>query len=96
MRKKADKPAFCTFCHRSVELTFHHLIPRKVHRRTYFRKYVEREKLNQGIWVCRLCHRGIHKRFDEMELAKHFNTTELLLADAALQRHFESAAKQKS
>lgn len=96
MRDDSSKPEYCVFCQRRIDLTFHHLIPRKVHRRTYFRKHVSRETLQQGIWVCRLCHRGIHKRFDEMELAKHFNTPERLREDAALQRHFEWAAKQKA
>ena len=96
MRKNSNTPTQCTFCLRAVELTFHHLIPRKVHRRTFFRKHVDREALNRGIWVCRQCHKGIHKRFDEMELAKHFNTKELLQSDDALQRHFQWVAKQKS
>ena len=39
---------------------------------------------------------GIHKRFDEMVLAKHFGSLELLRSDEVLQRHFAWVAKQKA
>lgn len=45
--------------------------------------------------LCRLCHNGIHEHYDEMQLAKSFNTLESLLADTALQKHFAWVAKQK-
>ena len=96
MRKKSETPKRCRLCDRRVDLTFHHLIPRKVHRRTYFRKHVDKRTLNAGIWICRLCHKGIHKRFDEMALAKHFNSLELLRSDESLRRHFAWVAKQKA
>jgi len=96
MRKRAETPKRCRLCDRRVELTFHHLIPRKVHRRTYFRKHVDKRTLNAGIWICRLCHKGIHKRFDEIALAKHFNSLELLRSDESLRRHFAWVAKQKA
>ncbi len=79
-----------------LQLTFHHLIPRKVHRRAHFKKHFDRDTLNQGIAICRDCHKGIHKRFSEMELARSFNTPERLLADPDLARHFSWVAKQKS
>ena len=85
----------CPFCERDQDLTFHHLIPRKVHRRTHFKKHYTREALQRGIFICRACHRAIHKRFSEMELAKHFNTPENLLSDPDLLRHFAWVAKQK-
>ena len=91
-----DKPGNCCLCQRQVPLTFHHLIPRKVHRRTYFRKHVDREKLAKGIYVCRKCHSGIHKLFDEMRLAKEFNSAEKLKADEDMARHIEWVARQKS
>lgn len=94
-RAAADKPGNCCLCSRQVPLTFHHLIPRKVHRRNYFRKHKDRESLNLGIYVCRLCHRGIHKLYDEMTLAKELNSLEALKADPDLARHFTWSAKQK-
>lgn len=85
----------CACCQRAVPLTFHHLIPKKVHRRAHFRRHYSKDTLQAGIRVCRLCHRGIHHEFDEMVLAKSLNSLEKLLEDEALSRHFEWVAKQR-
>jgi len=37
----------------------------------------------------------VHKFYDEMHLAKHLNSSELLQADQALVNHFAWVAKQK-
>ena len=94
MRKKPDTLQ-CELCHRKAPLTFHHLIPRKVHRRARFKKHYAVEQLQQGIWVCYPCHRAIHKRHDEMELALMFNTLEALQSDPALVSHIEWVKKQR-
>lgn len=78
-----------------MPLTFHHLIPRKMHRRAWFKRHFDRDVLNSGIMICRKCHSGIHKHYDEMALGKHFYTLELLLADDKLSRHFEWVARQR-
>lgn len=78
-----------------MPLTFHHLIPKKVHRRTRFKKHHEPSALREGIAVCRLCHLGIHRLYDEMTLATRYCTAEALLEDEALVRHFEWVAKQR-
>ena len=88
-------PETCTLCGRKVPLTFHHLIPRKVHRRTYFAKHYTKEQLAKGIHVCRLCHSGIHNAYDEMTLAKELNTLEKLKRDVQVRRHVEWVRKQK-
>jgi len=85
----------CPLCGRNTPLTFHHLIPKKMHRRTYFRKNYDKTTLNQGIYICRMCHSGIHKLYDEMTLAKRFNSFALLAADPALQKHCQWVARQK-
>lgn len=90
-----QKHGECVLCKRVCKLTFHHLIPRKVHRRAHFKKHFSKEELNQGIAICRLCHSGIHKQYDEMELAKTFNSLSALLEDEMLSRHFEWVSKQK-
>lgn len=90
----SDQPA-CATCGRKASLTFHHLIPKKLHRRTYFRKKFGREELNQGIAICRLCHNGIHRLYDEMTLAKDFFSLENILADEQLHAHFQWVAKQQ-
>ncbi|MEQ8858989.1 MAG: hypothetical protein RIC56_10095 [Pseudomonadales bacterium] len=85
----------CPFCRRHVPLTFHHLIPRKVHRRRTFQKGFSKALLGRGVAVCRDCHDGIHDRYDEMRLAREFATPEALAADTDLQRHFAWVARQR-
>lgn len=94
MRKqKTTLPCAC--CGRVVSLTFHHLIPRKVHRRKGFRKKYSKEELNVGVHICRKCHRGVHATYDEITLATRFDTLEKLLGDDALANHFQWVAKQR-
>jgi hypothetical protein len=85
----------CRLCGRRRPLTFHHLVPRKVHRRSHFRKHYSRDELQQGIAVCQLCHKGIHRLYDELTLAKRLSTLEALRADPAIQRHCGWARKQR-
>lgn len=66
-----------------------------MHRREYFKKKYTKERLNDGIDICRLCHNGIHDRYDEMRLAKEFNSVEVLKTDESLQKHFSWVAKQR-
>ena len=93
--KRREHQGSCACCGRATTLTFHHLIPRKLHRRAAFKKHYSREELNQGIAVCRVCHNGIHDLYTEMQLAKEFSNLNALLADAALKIHFAWVAKQK-
>jgi len=90
-----SKHGICCLCKRETDLTFHHLIPRKVHRRAYFKKHFTKQELNVGIDVCRQCHRVIHKSFSEMELAKSFNSIDKLIAEPLLVNQFEWLSKQK-
>ncbi|WP_036483392.1 hypothetical protein [Myxosarcina sp. GI1] len=92
---KESKFGKCPFCKRDVNLTFHHLIPKKMHRREYFKKKYSKECLNEGIDICRLCHNGIHDLYDEMRLAKEFNSVDILKQDKSLQKHFSWVGKQK-
>jgi 5-methylcytosine-specific restriction endonuclease McrA len=85
----------CQLCGRTTELTFHHLIPRKVHRRKRFRKQVPRETLQTGIAICRLCHSGLHRLYDEMTLATRLNSLETLRTDPAIRRHVAWVRKQR-
>ncbi len=95
LRSRRGRVGNCPFCRRELPLTFHHLIPKKLHRRTRFRKQFSREQLNRGIDICRQCHDGIHDRYDEMTLYREFAAPEKLTADPALARHFEWVARQK-
>jgi len=85
----------CELCNRNTALTFHHLIPKKMHRRPRFRKAHSKEVLNSGINICRRCHSGLHRLYDEQKLAQQFNSLEQLLADDAIVRHCSWVAKQK-
>lgn len=91
----AARTDICPLCERLVDLTFHHLIPKKLHRRTRFKKSYSKAELNQGVFVCRLCHNGIHDHYDEMTLAKKFGTFAKIKADPNIQRHAEWVARQK-
>ncbi len=85
----------CPLCKRYIHLTFHHFIPRKVHRRAHYKKNYTKAQLNEGVHVCKQCHSGVHKAYDEMTLAKKFKTLEKIQTDATLGRHFEWVAKQR-
>jgi len=95
MSSPSNEHGFCILCGRSTNLTFHHLIPRKLHRRNFFRKHFSRDDLNRGIDICRACHNGIHALYSEMELAKKYASLEALREDPALARHVAWVAKQK-
>ncbi|WP_372627471.1 hypothetical protein [Arsukibacterium sp.] len=45
--------------------------------------------------LCRLCHKGLHKFYDEMTLAKQFSTLQQLQADARISQHVDWVRKQK-
>ncbi|MEM8981390.1 MAG: hypothetical protein AAGC71_00090 [Pseudomonadota bacterium] len=92
-QRRATGP--CPFCQRTVALTYHHLIPKKLHRRSYFRKHFRRDQLAAGVMICRACHDGIHRLYTEAQLGRCLNTPESLLADPALRRHFAWVSRQR-
>ena len=94
-RTRRSRRGTCPFCQRELPLTFHHLIPKKLHRRVRFKKQYTRDELARGIDVCRQCHDGIHARYDEMTLFREFDSPEALAADPELARYFAWVARQK-
>ncbi len=48
-----------------------------------------------SIAICRQCHNGIHKYYDEMTLAKRLFTLEAIKSDRHLANHFAWVAKQR-
>lgn len=66
-----------------------------MHRRAHFKRHFSKEALQAGIRVCRLCHKGIHREYDEMTLARELNSLEQLREDPVLSKHFEWVAKQR-
>ena len=89
------KTGTCELCARVTPLTFHHLVPKSQHRRTWCRKRFTREERERGIAICRPCHNGIHALYSEKELARSLNSLDLLLDDEAIRRHVAWVAKQK-
>ncbi|CAM5372148.1 HNH endonuclease [Alishewanella longhuensis] len=85
----------CELCERQCSLTFHHLIPRKMHRRSYFQKHYSKAELQDGVMLCVTCHKTIHRFYDEMTLAKSFNTLNALQADEKIQHYLAWVKKQK-
>ena len=94
-RSRQERVGECPCCRRELRLTFHHLIPKKLHRRSRFRKDFSRDELNRGIDVCRQCHDGIHRRYDEMELFRRFREPAELLADPELRKYFDWVGRQR-
>ncbi len=86
----------CELCHREKPLTFHHLIPRSMHRKPRFQKrYDKREMRSRGMNICRLCHNGIHDLLTEKDLGDNYSTKEELLAHPGVARHVAWVRKQK-
>ncbi len=95
MSRGGESDAPCPLCGRTCALTFHHLIPKKMHRRTRYRKRYDRQRRAAGIAICRLCHDGIHDLYDEQTLAERFTDIEALRSDPAIRRHCAWVARQK-
>ena len=85
----------CPCCSRQLALSFHHLIPRKVHRRGRFTRLYSKQQLAMGIYICRDCHTAIHSTYSEMELAKRFVSLDLLVSDEKLARAFSWLGRQR-
>jgi 5-methylcytosine-specific restriction endonuclease McrA len=92
---KPGNPGPCVLCGCHRDLTFHHLIPRKLHRRGRFRRLFSAGERAEGILICRPCHRGLHRLYDEATLARDFRSRESILSDPALERHIAWSARQK-
>jgi hypothetical protein len=88
--------ARCELCGREKPLTFHHLIPKAMHRKPRFQKRYSKETLRtQGLMICRLCHNGIHDLISEKELAEKFVTKDALVEHPGLAKHIGWVRKQK-
>ena len=93
--RRQPEPEHCELCGRRCLLTFHHLIPRKMRRRPFFKKSFDKARLESGAFLCRLCHQGLHRLHDEMTLGRELNTLARLRADPAVARHIAWVRRQK-
>lgn len=83
----------CATCSRHTALTKHHLIPKKRHKK--IKHSSTSSILDEVIYICRICHDGIHDFYDERTLSKAYNTLEKLCADETLHKHFMWVSKCK-
>ena len=90
----SSKNAPCPCCQRQLTLTFHHLIPKSLHRKRYIQKRYSKKERAKGILICRPCHNAIHSFLTLRELSDSYNTMEKIMEHCELKKHFEWAQKQ--
>lgn len=90
------EPHACELCKRTgLELTRHHLIPRKRHRRRSCRQRYDREERQTRVaMLCRPCHSTVHATLDEKALEQAFNTVESLSSHPEIARFVGWVRKQ--
>jgi len=85
----------CELCKREKELTFHHFIPRCLHKNKWFKKIFTREEMNMGIDICKEdCHKEIHKLINEKEMGRSFNTIQKLMRHTKVKRYIKYIKNQ--
>jgi len=87
----------CEICTRGddeVFLSYHHLIPRSTHAMVRKRGMHPEERLQAVAWLCRGCHRMVHRIETNEELARNWFTVERLLQREDVQRWRAWASKQ--
>lgn len=85
----------CDLCGREAKLTFHHLIPRTLHRNKWFKKQYTRDQMNDGIDVCNECHAAVHEFADHKELGREYFTRERLLEHPELAKFIAWVRKKR-
>ena len=73
MPTRKSIPEACILCKRYLKLTFHHLVPKLVHKRRWVKEQFTPQQLQDGIWVCTSCHTAIHRFIDHATLARFFH-----------------------
>ena len=94
----------CEMCEREMPLTFHHLFPKKIHRRLQEKKghggeskgIPKAELRTCGIMICRPCHSMLHRSYDHATLAERLNSLDKILQEERIQEWVEWARKQRS
>ena len=93
---KRPAPECCELCGRIKPLTFHHLIPRSLHKkRTVQARFDKTERVSRGLWICRLCHRQIHRLYSRRRLAEELNSREALVSEPEMEKFLSWARRQK-
>jgi hypothetical protein len=95
-KRHRAKPGTCDLCERVKPLTFHHLIPRRTHRRRAFKRRFDKDEMrHSGLWLCQLCHAMLHRTYDEVRLGAELNTRAALLAQPEVARFLAWVKKQR-
>lgn len=91
-----EQPPACELCQRSgLELTKHHLIPRKRHRRRSAQVRFDKTEMHTRIaMLCRPCHSTVHAHLTEQELEQAFNTVEALANHPEIAKFASWVSKQ--
>lgn len=77
----------CVFCFSPEKLSFHHLIPKKMHTKTYIKKQFPETDLNTyGITLCASCHKMVHRKINHRDLALKYNTLDKLLLHSEIKK----------
>lgn len=91
-----SKATTCELCERERTTTFHHLVPKKVHKRSRVIKLHSKEYMTSvGVNLCKSCHKTVHKFFTHMELASNYYTLELLKTNNKLMKFVNWIKTQK-
>jgi hypothetical protein len=78
----------CELCQAEEAHNFHHFVPRALHSNKWFKKRYTRAQMQEGIEVCKSCHKAIHDLIpDEKQLGRHYSTKEKLLAHPQVARY---------
>lgn len=87
--------ANCNFCGRMKELTFHHYIPKTLHKNKLFVKLYDKKFMQtHGVDLCDDCHSAIHDFFTEKDLGKNYNSKEKLFATEKIRNFIKWVKKQ--
>ncbi|KAJ3357903.1 hypothetical protein GGF32_000793 [Allomyces javanicus] len=95
--EEEGEPGTCELCARGpMRLSFHHLIPKKVHKKMFKRGLYSKEEMHtRGAMLCRQCHSAVHRFFDHETLATQYATVAALLGAEEVQRWVAFQSKQK-
>ena len=86
----------CGLCARYKELTFHHFIPKTLHKNKLFAKTFDKKYMkSHGIDLCDDCHYAIHHFHTEKELGNFYNDKSKLLSSEKVRTFLKWVKKQK-
>ncbi len=88
-------PENCVLCERDRPLTFHHLIPRTLHKKRWVKVRFAADDLQDGVWLCRDCHDAVHRFIPHRELAEAFRSLDALRSHPEVAKFVSWIARQR-